>query len=116
MTSPLTWRGGVHNTEASMDPLLTFFTTLGAEVLKDVATDTAKAMWSQAKSLLGLSDEDARVPAKVQDALAANPAAHDELKTLMQQYQSANQIIQTNHAENQGTGINFGQQTNHFGR
>jgi len=116
MTFPVTWRAGVHNTESEVDPLLIFFTALGAEVLTEVGNDTAKATWAQAKSLLGLSEADARSPAKVQDALAANPAAHDELKTLMHQYQSANQIIQINHAENQGTGINFGQQTNHFGR
>jgi uncharacterized protein (DUF1778 family) len=99
-----------------MDPVQLFITTLGTEVLKATATDTAKAIWAQVKSLLGLNEEEAKDTIKVQAALDAHPAAHPELTTLMEAYQAANQFSQTNIVQNQGAGINFGHQTNHFGR
>ena len=113
---PLTFSVAKLNTESTMDPVQLFITTLGTEVLKATATDTAKAILAQVKSLLGLSDDDAQDATKVQAALDAHPAAHPELTTLMQAYQAANQISQTNIVQNQGAGINFGHQTNHFGR
>jgi len=72
-----------------MDPVQLFITTLGTEVLKATATDTAKAIWAQVKSLLGLVDEDAKDATKVREALDARPAAHPELTTLMQAYQNS---------------------------
>jgi hypothetical protein len=101
------------NAQAILDG---YITTLGTEVLKATASDTGKAIWAQVKSLLGLVDEDSQDATKVRAALDARPAAHPELATLMQAYQAANQISQTNIVQNQGAGINFGHQTNHFGQ
>jgi hypothetical protein len=94
-----------------MDPtLVSFLTTLATEVTTGVAKDTAKAIWSQAKFLLGLSEHEAQVPAKVEAALAARPDAAPELAALRRAYQNSLVV----NAKNVGAINVAGDQNNNF--
>ena len=72
--------------------LVTVLPALSIEILKGTGSAAGKDLYERAMALFRLGENDVKNPVKIQEAYDANPAAHEELRALVETYQSSNGV------------------------
>jgi hypothetical protein len=69
--------------------LVTALPALSNEIVKGAGSAAGKDLYERAKAPLRIGEKDVKDPVKIQEAYDANPAAHEELKMLVQSYHAS---------------------------